>query len=225
MSLGISLVEELKLNKSVDTLGRWMAHYVAEKIVAAEKATGPDAKEIQLECSQAILGLWDHRWKMQQEYRPLRDFDRLLDLLQQIDPETSEPNYFKLDAKAVGKENEQWLTAAGAIDRATRVCLKYTLEKAAEATLDDVNRSLIQDASVIGPDPDIAVIQQLLRRKKYDLEPDDPKIGPELKDDLGNASIRNYIDHLDQLTKQAAEIRSLLEKEINDQGKGYVPGK
>ena len=32
LALGKKLVDELGLDQSVDTLGRWMAHYIAEKM-------------------------------------------------------------------------------------------------------------------------------------------------------------------------------------------------
>ena len=39
VQLGKKLVEELALNNSVDTLGRWMAHHIAELIYDAENTT------------------------------------------------------------------------------------------------------------------------------------------------------------------------------------------
>jgi hypothetical protein len=36
INLGKKLVTELKLDNSVNTLGRWMAHYLAELMVAVE---------------------------------------------------------------------------------------------------------------------------------------------------------------------------------------------
>ena len=38
--LGKKIVDELGLDQSADTLGRWMAHYLAEKIEDAKAATG-----------------------------------------------------------------------------------------------------------------------------------------------------------------------------------------
>lgn len=44
LDLGRKLVQELDLDPGVDTLGRWMAHYVAELIHYADNAT-PDGRE------------------------------------------------------------------------------------------------------------------------------------------------------------------------------------
>ena len=38
--LGKKLIDELGLDQSVDTLGRWMAHYIAEKMEDAQAAIG-----------------------------------------------------------------------------------------------------------------------------------------------------------------------------------------
>ena len=58
INLGKSMVEELGLDPGVDTLARWMAHYVAEQIAIAENATG-DAKTIAVDMAlnKLIRGL------------------------------------------------------------------------------------------------------------------------------------------------------------------------
>lgn len=60
--LGELIVEELGLTDSTDTLGRWMAHRLADLMKSAESA----AKEAEREkarqaASDLIIALWDHR--------------------------------------------------------------------------------------------------------------------------------------------------------------------
>ena len=60
LALGKKIVDELGLDQSVDTLGRWMAHDLAEKMKDAEAATGGAREQKISECSDAILKLWAH---------------------------------------------------------------------------------------------------------------------------------------------------------------------
>ena len=55
INLGKFLVKQLNLDKSVDTLGRWMAHYLALKISEAENAKGKDKIALEEECFKTIL--------------------------------------------------------------------------------------------------------------------------------------------------------------------------
>jgi len=42
INLGKALVEELGLDTGVDTLARWMAHYIAEQMEIAKNAKGTE---------------------------------------------------------------------------------------------------------------------------------------------------------------------------------------
>ena len=72
LALGKKLVDELGLEQSVDTLGRWMAHYIAEKMEAAESATGEARDRKMSECSDAILKLWAHRSELPNASTPVQ---------------------------------------------------------------------------------------------------------------------------------------------------------
>lgn len=60
MTLGETIVRELNLERGVDTLGRWMAHYLAETMLRAE-TPGPRQDEDKALCSALILKIWTHR--------------------------------------------------------------------------------------------------------------------------------------------------------------------
>jgi hypothetical protein len=59
--LGKKIVDELELTDSVDTLGRWMAHYIAELIERSEAALEEERESLKCECADTILRLWEHR--------------------------------------------------------------------------------------------------------------------------------------------------------------------
>ena len=61
LNLGKLLVGELGLEYSVDTLSRWMAHYIAEQMRIIESTENDDKKLAEEKCFETILKLWKHR--------------------------------------------------------------------------------------------------------------------------------------------------------------------
>lgn len=53
-----ALIKELKLEPGVNTLEKWMAHYIAELLSKSEKATGQTKQEIDKELFHRVLDLW-----------------------------------------------------------------------------------------------------------------------------------------------------------------------
>lgn len=82
IALGQRILEELKLDHEMDTLGRWLAHYLAEKMESAASAPeGTTGDAARRECVDLILRLWERRqtWPLS---APLKDVaDRLDELL------------------------------------------------------------------------------------------------------------------------------------------------
>ena len=82
ISLGQRILEELKLDHDMATLGRWLAHYLAEKMECAVSAPeGVTGESDRRECVDLILRLWEHRqtWPLS---APLKNVaDRLNELL------------------------------------------------------------------------------------------------------------------------------------------------
>jgi hypothetical protein len=82
IALGQRILKELKLDRETDTLGRWMAHYLAEKMECAASVPDGIVRETdQRECVDLILRLWERRqtWPLS---APLKEIaDRLDELL------------------------------------------------------------------------------------------------------------------------------------------------
>ena len=95
ISLGKQLVEELDLEPGVDTLARWMAHYIAEQMIIAEKSDGDDKAQAEKQCFETILYLWQHRSLLPNKYRPFENFDPIFRVLEKLDPDHKEPYYLK----------------------------------------------------------------------------------------------------------------------------------
>lgn len=78
MTLGKRIVKELDLEDSVDTLGRWMAHRIAELMERAEQApTEAERETAKRECTNVIIRLWEHRSKFPFK-PPLADIAKFL---------------------------------------------------------------------------------------------------------------------------------------------------
>lgn len=93
IDLGKSIVKELDLDPGVDTLAKWMAHYIAAKIELAENLAGEGKVTAEKECFEAILKLWEHRWSIPSNKPFLKDFEPLLETLDKLNPNKEMPFY------------------------------------------------------------------------------------------------------------------------------------
>lgn len=122
--LGKAIVEELEQSPSIDTLGRWMAHYIAELITKAEHAT-PENKEIyESECFDTIIKLWTHINKIPNFDTPLRTFENIENMLGQI---TSENPYRYFPPKYEDETNV-YLLLAKKVDSLGKEIVKLAFE-------------------------------------------------------------------------------------------------
>ena len=80
LALGTHLVNELGLSDSTDTLGRWLAHHLAELISEADSASGPKSRrEASRRATDTILKLWAHRRDLPGAATPLAPFREILE--------------------------------------------------------------------------------------------------------------------------------------------------
>ena len=81
MALGDHLVRELGLEQSVDTLGRWMAHHLAELIELARTSRGVERETAQAKAVDVILKIWAHRGDLPGGAYPLKRFTDVVDTI------------------------------------------------------------------------------------------------------------------------------------------------
>ncbi|MXP14548.1 hypothetical protein GRI44_07275 [Altererythrobacter confluentis] len=134
--LGKKLVEELKRSDDpeVDTLSRWMAHYIAELIVRAESASGFDAEEIRKDCKRTILELWKHRSGFPRS-RPFSELEPVSLTLQALQPEEKNPFYRqevlqKIESEKLEGEIATFLGLALEVDYLARVLISELIDGA-----------------------------------------------------------------------------------------------
>lgn len=78
VTLGMRIVRELGFEDSVDTLGRWMSHRIAELMEQAESADTEVTKvAAKQECTDLILKVWERR-KYWPQGQPLGDLSGFL---------------------------------------------------------------------------------------------------------------------------------------------------
>jgi hypothetical protein len=225
LELGKLLVKELGLEKSVDTLSRWMAHYIAEQIKYAESlADGAKKKNAEKECFSLILDLWKHRWHYKPDRQPLRNFNGLFDILESLNPEREEPYYFRwVNAQSKEEEDESFKPSdlknlsslALQIDKVARIWINYLLQEAALKAKNE-NVEKIIDRSVKLPDSmDAQIIQIVLTDSIEDIN-EKPVDRKKLDRKIKIETVNRRIAELQKFKKVNEYLIGQFKKELND---------
>jgi hypothetical protein len=95
LELGRHLVGELSYEEERDTLGRWMAHHLAELIDKAENgATGTERLKARKNATKTILKIWEHRASLPGNAYPLAPYKDILKVLDRLRPDDNPFRYF-----------------------------------------------------------------------------------------------------------------------------------
>jgi hypothetical protein len=165
INLGNLLVNELGLENGVDTLSRWMAHYVAEKISLVERLPeGKEKENTQKECFETILKLWENRWELPQGKRPLERFKPILNVLNRINPDKEESFFYR--RSEIGKisnsdEISKYITMIEQIDKVARIWIDFLLQQATQLAKDETTKDILDNAVATSNNYDIDTIQIL----------------------------------------------------------------
>lgn len=215
LELGDALVGQLHLDQSNDILGRWMAHYLARLLKEAEAATGEEKESLEQRCFEAVLAVWKHRNCLPQRFRPFEPAERLLGVVEALDPDAPRPFYsaaaMQWDDLAPPDrptdEEAKRLDVVRQFDHAARVVIGHLLGRAVEDLPEDTRKWVrrAQGAGVEGAD--IATIRRLI------LASGSSAIGQSLKD----GEIRKWqarLAELDRFLDVAGDVRSDLENRL-----------
>lgn len=212
LDLGKRLIKELGLDQSVDTLGRWMAHYIAELIQNAENASVEERPMKMQACCNAILDLWKHRHMLPNGKRPFEELEPLLRALESLDPEDDTPRYFRMVRQVVDDTHENdetkfWLEFIDGLDYSSRILIRHSLTQAAQNAL---NRTMewVELAQSAGVDdgPEFLPIQVIFEEDSM-LKASDP-IKEEKK------LIEGRIKRLESFATMAIEVADQLRKGV-----------
>lgn len=213
LKLGEKIVAEFDLDKSSDTLGRWMAHYVAEKIEEVESATGQDRAIKLSACADEILKLWAHRSKLPSGKRPFEDLESIFNSLRSLDPHDTTPRYFRQIRLAAEEDEEtsetvEWLDLASWIDSTARILIRYCLVAAAQTTFEK-SKEWVDLASKAdrGEDLDIKIARILIK--------DAETFTPKTAEDLKREEIEGLVEKLEAFAEMANGLLSHLSSILN----------
>ena len=127
LGLGQHLVRELGFEDGVDTLGRWMAHYLAELISEAENgSTAAKRIKARKEAAATILKIWDHRTSLPGKAYPLAPYRDVLRVIDRLQPDSNTFRYFGRHA-----DNKMEQLAADLFDGLSRLIIALLLMKIA----------------------------------------------------------------------------------------------
>jgi hypothetical protein len=162
LALGGRLVEQFKLREDEDTLGQWIAHHLAEKLMTHKSASGPAKAVLEADLVDTILRFWKHRAYFPRGTRPFEGYDAVLRALESLDPNPGKGRYFqyrpadnlKKDAKP---PSEAWIDAAKAFDRGARAIVNFCFQQAARAS-GQPDEVWLSAAKVLAEDADRDII-------------------------------------------------------------------
>ncbi|MBX8554306.1 hypothetical protein K5D43_07410 [Pseudomonas cichorii] len=177
LALGKKLVTEQGFDGSVDTLGRWMAHHIAELIQEAESAND-DARPVKMaHVREAVLALWSHRHVLPNSRSPFAGMEPIFNALESLDPDTPHFKYFSTSSSPdisdeESEEVQKYVEMAKAVDRASKVIVSFCITEAAQRALDS-SKEWVQLASKADADEgfDITLIRIIADRSDLMKEP------------------------------------------------------
>jgi hypothetical protein len=125
LELGQHLVRELGFDDQRDTLGRWMAHHLAELIDKAENgATATDRLRARKNATETTLKIWKRRASLPGNAYPLAPYKDILKVLDRLRPADNTFRYFGPPA-----ETKRDRLAADLFDSLSRLIIALLLMK------------------------------------------------------------------------------------------------
>lgn len=218
IKLGENLVKALGLDTSVDTLSRWMAHYIAEQMSIAKKAKGKEKIRAEQQCFETILKLWQHRSHLPAGIRPFESFDPILRALERFDPDNKQPYFYqsqvspkknKSDKKA-SDDVQMWLDIAQGIDQAARIWLEFVFRQAALNATDKTTITWLENAIVESSENEVSIIVRLTDARLEGIGDADVQEQKARQDKL-----KSRIEQLDSFNNFSQTLRAMFVDELN----------
>ena len=198
------------MEPSVDTLGRWMAHYVAELMDAAANAPPEERAASRKRCFDAILELWRHQSELPGGKRPFEDMEPIIRTLESLDPENHTPRYFRTVREAVAEKDEDRDTQSLIelvcdLDTTARILIGDTLADAARSAIDK-SKAWVTLAEEAGADLGVVPLVVGFVSDSATVDPNDDR--DRRKRDL----LQQRIDRLETFARRVALVVKDLKK-------------
>ncbi|HTF95301.1 MAG TPA: AVAST type 3 anti-phage protein Avs3b [Cellvibrio sp.] len=215
LELGKELVRELGLGQSVDTLGRWMAHHIAELMQDAENSDTDDRSSKMHVCSEAIYALWSHQHELPNGKKPFESLEPIKRALESLDPEDQTPRYFRAARSAYDERQNKnseattWLKMADGFDYSAKLLIRYCLAEAAKTAIEKSEKWVVL-ADKAGAEENIEItIVRTLYDEHMRLEESSP--GEE-----NSKKIQERIQRLDAFIEMANAMSLQLKDTLKD---------
>lgn len=218
IELGKRLVTQLELGDDIPA--QWMAHLLAERIYAAEKASPEDKVAAQDSCAKLVFQLWERRYSLPSRLAPFGKLEPFLQTLDRLDANRGSRFHLihrQQEEDEVESESfeEKLLRLAISLDDAARILVQDFLASAVEIA-SDKSKPWIQIASSAGADVTLEVRITHLVDGGLNRSSDDEKFAREL--------LNNKIQKLERFASfaasHAAELRAkhnLFVDEVKDE--------
>ena len=128
IKLGEKIVKELDLEYSVNTLARWMSHYIAELIQNIEDADSESEKKVlKKECCDLILHIWSQK-NILPIRQPLDDLKPLVEILEVLNEEKKinvVPRWLEYNTLP---RNNEWATFIDTVKNNSEIIFNKVIE-------------------------------------------------------------------------------------------------
>lgn len=215
IKLGKYLVSELELEDGVDTLSKWMTHYIAEQITIAENSEGEKKEEAKQKCFETILKLWERRIYFPEGKRPLEEFDPIFRVLERLDTEKDHLPFYKLkDFDEVKNTSEKktdfdtWINHIENIDKVAKQLIRFCLVNAYESSKDEKTQEWITNSIESVDGMDIQAARVIVRMYEDQIE-------EESEEEFEVKILTSLLEEIDLLEKTQNEIRDYINNRIN----------
>jgi hypothetical protein len=214
--LGQRIVDEFAQDSRVDTLGKWISHDLASKILKAKAAKGTEKQALEADCRDTILTLWKHRASYPSGQRPFESYEAAFRALESLDPLREKDRYFSYivdgikNAAEKKSKTEEWLDAASRIDRAARAIIRLCLANAIDNLPGDKSAWIEEATKVLDDeDLDVKIVIRFLSDTQQLISSETEKLqAAELE------RLKGFQESLNALTKAAAQFRAYLDESI-----------
>lgn len=176
LELGTLLASELE---PTDTLGRWMAHYLAERMTSLERKTGSERAIAEAEVADLILRLWSLRRHLPGGRLPLAQVDEVEAAIARLTPGRRPWAYFGVfsadtEPSTEATETSTTLKVALLVDRLAGDLVHGLIGRAA-ALAEEGEAAWIKQAEKIGD----GALRTIRRIRIADIETEDATERPD----------------------------------------------
>jgi len=202
--LGKQLVEALERDHVSNPITHWMTHYVAQQIVEAETAASERREEAQKKCFESILMLWKHRAALPHGMRPLREFERLFETLDRLNPENPQFWYsqFQINHDKADEDSTKILAIIADLDQTARILMSELLSLAVESCQNEETAFYLKNALGEAAGEDVRLAARLLQENNLQSE------------EAKHEQLKERLETLDRFVLGAVKIRELMQSHL-----------